>query len=119
MNRKKEINLRDYKNINTTVFTGRPQGRGVRDKLKLDDLDKDSNIKVDIIIPKGTTSFNPSFYLGLLYDSFKYLKEKFDEKYNFVIEDTDDEIKRVILANLEDGKRNAFNSLNNNLKNIF
>ena len=74
-----------------------------------------------IIIPEGTTSFNPSFYLGLLYDSFKNLGKDFDNKYKFVIEDEDQEIRirSVIEANLEDGKRNAFNSLNNNLKKIF
>nr|DAS87786.1 MAG TPA: protein of unknown function DUF4325 [Caudoviricetes sp.]DAY16232.1 MAG TPA: protein of unknown function DUF4325 [Caudoviricetes sp.] len=114
----KNIDLKNYKNSNSTVFTGRPQGKDVREKLKLNELDKDDGV-VNIIIPKGTTSFNPSFYLGLLYDSFKNLGEDFDNKYKFVIEDDDQEIRRVIEANLEDGKRNAFNSLNNNLKKIF
>jgi hypothetical protein len=55
----------------------------------------------------------------LLYESFKNLGKDFDNKYKFVIEDDDQEIRSVIEANLEDGKRNAFNSLNNNLKKIF
>ena len=58
----------EHRGTNSTTFTGRPQGKSVRGSLNLDQEDKDQE-EVNIEIPKDTTSFNPSFYLGLFYDS--------------------------------------------------
>lgn len=106
-----KINLGEYKSGKSTIFTGRPQGTAVREKLGLDNIDK-SNEDVIFIIPEDTTSFNPSFYLGLLFKSFKRLGiDKFDKKYIFEINTSDPATKKVLMNNLEDGKRYAINSL--------
>lgn len=107
-----QLELSPYKKPTTTVFTGRPQGYEVREKLKLESIDKSADT-VEIIIPEDTTSFNPSFFLGLLFDSIKKLgMEKFREKYRLVISTQDEELHRIIDSNLQDGFRNAANSLN-------
>lgn len=106
-----QILLEPYKKPSTTVYTGRPQGIEVRQKLKFDELDK-ADGEIDIVIPADTTSFNPSFFLGLLYGSIQKLGiDKFKEKYHLVISTTDDELKKIIDSNLQDGFRNATNSL--------
>ncbi len=112
-----KIELLKYRGQNSTLFTGRPQGEMARNELKLDEMDKEDGT-INLVIPKGTTSFNPSFFLGLLYDSIKRLGlNNFTTKYIFIIEDDDEEIKKVINDNIEDGKRNALNSIDK--KNIF
>jgi len=109
----KEIDLKKYRGNHSTIFTGRPQGEDARKELKLDGLDNNEDIEICLQIPSGTTSFNPSFYLGLLYPSFKKLGiEGFNKKYKFRIEEKDEEIRKVISDNLEDGQRNALNELN-------
>lgn len=106
-----KINLEKYKSSSSSIFTGRPQGIDTRKLLKLDDIDK-TDEKVVFIIPSDTSSFNPSFYLGLLYQSYKNLGiEAFDKKYTFDLSNIDNETKIVIENNLEDGRRNAINSL--------
>ena len=85
---KKEITLtRMQRGISSTTFTGRPQGMQLRDTLKLDALDTDSNSYI-IRIPEGTSSFNPSFYLGLFFPSIKKLKgiEGFKNKYEIIFQ---------------------------------
>lgn len=107
-------NLREFRGNQSTLFTGRPQGTQAREKLKLDELDKDSNLKVVFEIPEDTTSFNPSFFLGMLFPSIKSLGvEKFKNKYSFEIKTLNINTKKVILENIEDGMRNALNVLNN------
>ena len=81
------VNLGKYKSHSTTVFTGRPQGKQVRDELGLDKIDKSKEI-VTFIIPEDTSSINPSFFLGLLFESYKFLKDKFLEKYKFELKET-------------------------------
>ena len=53
---------------NSTSFAGRKEGKLVRDTLKLDALDNDCN-DYRISNQEDTTTFNPSFYLVLFYDS--------------------------------------------------
>jgi hypothetical protein len=109
-----EINLAQYKSNKSSNFTGRDQGTSARKAIGLDALDRDEAVTVTLIIPSGTTSFNPSFYLGLLFDSFKKLTLKgFKNKYTFHIEAENPETKKVIESNLEDGMRNAINALGN------
>lgn len=109
-----EIDLTRFRGIRSSIFTGRPQGNDVRRELKLSELDKDGDTNILFVIPEGTTSFNPSFYLGLLFDSYLTLGvEGFSSKYSFKIETENTSIKRVIQKNLEDASRNAINSLKN------
>jgi hypothetical protein len=104
------INLAKFRGDRSTVFTGRPQGEVARKELKLDDLDKVDEV-IELVIPKGTTSFNSSFYLGLLYDSIKKLGErKFKERYILDIQDSNPDTRRSIERNLEDGMRQAINT---------
>lgn len=112
---KKTIDLGNFKRPKSTLFTGRPQGKEVRNKLKLDTLDSDPNIeKIIIVIPENITSINSSFYLGLLYDSFKNLGKKgFESKYEFNLKSENKKMREVIRNNLDDAKRYAMNQLNN------
>lgn len=108
-----KIDLLEYRGNGSTVFTGRKEGKLARNKLKLDEKDKDSII-YDVIIPKNTTSINSSFFLGLFYDSIEALGsiEKFVEKYRFVIEEEDQEWRAILERNLTECRRRANNELN-------
>lgn len=110
----KRINLIHYRGSKSTIFTGRPQGETVRIELKLNENDKLKN-DITFIVPSGTSSINPSFYLGLLYDSIKALGiEEFEKHYKFEIEDNNSVIKSLLISDLEDGKRNAISAINGN-----
>ena len=111
----KSIDLTKFRGPSSTQFTGRPQGQQARSELNIDTLDVDETTpQVEFLIPESTTSFNPSFYLGLVFDSYLKLGlDKFKEKYSFKIQTSDLTIKRIINKNLEDGERNAINSLLN------
>ena len=107
------INLRQYRPVNSLSFSGRPQGEDVRQRLNLNDTDTNDE-EVEITIPADTTSFNPSFFLGLLYDSIVKLGiEKFQQKYHIVFETKNPLLESVLKRNIEDGIRNASNSLDN------
>lgn len=107
----KSINLHKYRGNKSTVFTGRPQGEEARKELLLDELDKVDTL-ITLIIPENTTSFNPSFFLGLLYESIKTLGiDKFEDKYKFQINDDNQIVKNIILSDIQDGKRSAINSI--------
>ena len=110
----KEIKIESYRPEGTTSFVGRKQGEDVRRELKLDNYDKkNAQWEIKFIIPENTTSFNPSFYLGLLFKSIKSLGiEKFKDRYHFIIESDMPEIKRVLEKNLEDAYKHAIQSLN-------
>jgi hypothetical protein len=110
----KTINLNKFKPTSVPIFTGRPQGELVRNELNLDECDNDKNCFIKFIIPGDIISLNPSFYLGLFFKSYKKLNvEGFGKKYTFEIDTNDEDILRVILKDLEDGNRNAINSLLN------
>jgi hypothetical protein len=108
---KESISLAQFRGSKSTLFTGRPQGEEARKKLKLDELDN-YDVEVELLIPDDTTSFNPSFYLGLLFNSIKKLGvENFSKKYHLIIESTDLDTITVLKANLDDGLRNATNTI--------
>jgi len=108
----RELNLRQYRPVSSFSFSGRPQGEKVREKLKLSEIDR-TNEEVELIIPSDTTSFNPSFFLGLLYESIQKLGfDKFNNKYKIKIETEDPERREFISNNIADGFRNASNSIN-------
>ena len=107
----KEFNLKGYRPSTSTSFVGRPQGESVRKKLSLEQLDQ-SDDEVVITIPSDTTSFNPSFFLGLLFNSIEKLgMEKFRSKYKFRIETENPSLRQAISKNIEDGFRHAMNTL--------
>lgn len=100
----------EHRGVNSTTFTGNPQGKEVRKLLELDKYDRKGE-EVTICIPKGTTSFNPSFYSGLLYSSIVYYKgiDNFKKKYSFIFEDDDQEIVELLKENIEDDERQTMN----------
>lgn len=102
-----------HRGPNSTIFTGRPQGKQVRDELRLNDLDKDRE-QYNISVPEGTTSFNPSFFLGLFYDSICNLGgvDGFNRKYNIVFEDKDPEVIECLKDDISDNERQANNEYN-------
>lgn len=110
---KKKIELLKYRGQGSTVFTGRPEGRMARVDLNLDNKDLDKNLYI-VIIPKNTTSFNSSFFLGLFFDSIKTMGsiDKFYAKYSFEIEEQDIEWKAILEKNLAECRRKATNELN-------
>jgi hypothetical protein len=106
-----QYSLKPFKNTTTTVYTGRPQGIDVRQKLNLEACDR-NNETIELVIPEDTTSFTPSFFLGLLYGSIQKLgMEKFKEKYRLIIATDDNELRKVLDTDIQDGFRNALNSL--------
>jgi hypothetical protein len=108
-----KIDLSSYKSDKSTVFTGRLQGEITRKKLKLDVIDANEKTVVIFLLPDDTTSFNPSFYLGMLFKTYQTLGiDKVDFKYRFEFVTKDETIRKVLIDNLEDGKRYAINSLN-------
>lgn len=111
-----DINLGKFRGNKSTLFTGREHGKMAREILKLDDLDK-TKTKINFIIPEGTSSLNPSFFLGLFYDSFLNLKsvEEFDNKYTFRFMDDNPKVVQILKSNIEDAKRNALNALENKI----
>lgn len=110
---RQKIEILKYRGQGSTVFTGRPEGKMARTDLQLDAKDDDST-EYTILIPKNTTSFNSSFFLGLFFDSIKKMGsiEKFYEKYSFDIEETDAEWKAILERNLAECRRKATNELN-------
>ena len=100
----------EHRGKNSTTFTGNPQGSQVRAELHLDECDKKGE-EVEILIPKDTTSFNPSFYLGLLYPSIVFYRgvDEFKKMYHFEFEDTDEELVSLLRENIEDNERQAQN----------
>ena len=111
-----EINLLKYRGASSTTYTDRGWGEAARLDLKLDELDFSDEL-AKITIPKGTTSFNPSFYLGLFFKSYQKLKpEGFKEKYTFIFEDSNNNegFNEYLEDDLEDGNRQAKDELSNN-----
>lgn len=105
---------KSFRGIDSTLFTGRPEGIKVRATLKLDEKDNSSDNYV-VYIPSGTTSFNASFFLGLFFDSIKKLgsMNSFKTKYTICLDDLEENLRPSILRNLNECYRKAENELNN------
>lgn len=99
---------------NSYSFSGRPNGEGVRLALGLSQKDEDTESYM-ISMPKDTTSFNPSFYLGLLFDSIISLGgvEQLLQKYTFNIDSIDSQFKDLIQKDLDECERKARNEFTN------
>lgn len=105
------IDLGKYKSTKSSLFTGRPQGESARKEMDLDSLDKNQE-KIEVKIPSGTSSINPSFFLGLFFPSIKNLGlKKFEEKFTFIFEDENPTIRTILRSHIEDALRNASNTI--------
>lgn len=90
-----------------TTFVGREEGQRVREELALNQKDYDE-YRYEIIMPEGTTSPEPSFYLGLLFDSVKKLGwDKYAQKYRFNLDNLADSQRGVIRAGLDECEKQA------------
>lgn len=88
-------------------FGGRKEGQLVREELSLNQKDYDE-YRYEIIIPENTTLFEPSFYLGLLFDSVKNLGwDKFAQKYRFNLDNLADSSRGEVRAQLDMCERQA------------
>lgn len=61
-NKTMEIDLSAY---DGPVYSGRSRGEALREKLALDHVDIDHNVRVHVTIPEDTYSVTSSFFLGL------------------------------------------------------
>lgn len=105
------LTIADRGGGNSTSFSGRRKGQEVRKKYSIDSKDKDKDCYV-IEIPNDTTSFNPSFYLGLLFVSIKTLGfDKFKKKYTFDLKKLNNSLRPYIKQNLEECQIRAFREL--------
>lgn len=90
-----------------TSFEGRNEGQKVREDLALDQKDYDE-YRYEIIMPEDTTSFESSFYLGLLFDSVKKLGwDKYAQKYRFNLDSLADTQRGAIRAGLDECEKQA------------
>lgn len=90
-----------------TSLVGRTEGKRVREQLSLNQKDYDEN-RYEIIMPEDTTSFETSFYLGLLLESVKKLGwNKFAQKYRFNLENLTDSLRGGVRAGLDECERVA------------
>ncbi len=89
--------------VKSTTFSGRAEGEEVRRELNLDTIDRQPN-NVVVRLPNDTTSFNPSFFLGLFFKSIKCLKsvEAFKQKYSFDLSNFDEELRGYINDDITD-----------------
>ncbi|MEG9328987.1 hypothetical protein V6B16_13665 [Salinimicrobium catena] len=111
------LNLEEFLG-NGTIFSGRPQGKKAREKFNLDKRDLGSEKSV-VIIPEKTTSLNPSFMLGLFFQSYKKLKGNFSQKYEFKFLTNNINRKKILQKDIEDFYRQAELEVNPNNKSIF
>ncbi len=103
------IKLQAYRKPKSKMYSGRDHGIEVRNKLKLDEKDRDEK-KYTIYIPNDTLAINSSFFGGLFSDSVIFLgKEKFKEKYNFLGENGET-LKKTLVNDIEEGIYDAINS---------
>lgn len=88
-------------------FAGRKEGQLLREVLSLNQKDYDEYRYV-FVIPENTTSFDSSFYLGLLFDSVKKLGwDKFAQKYRFNLDNIVDSLRGSIRSQLDECERQA------------
>lgn len=114
MNREGIFLTKAHRGADSTLFTGRLEGKAVRKELMLDEKDS-INTKFRVFIPEGTTSFNTSFFLGLFFASIQKLgsMSAFYDKYDISLSKLEDELKPSIERNLKECFRKAENELNN------
>ncbi|MCT4673871.1 MAG: hypothetical protein N4A37_11590 [Prolixibacteraceae bacterium] len=100
--RKAKIKLKGYQKNGREIFIGRSQGNEARDDANLEALEKEYD-KIVVIIPKGTSSISPSFFLGMFSKSIMSLGgvDNFLKKYEFEFSDDDHDVKEFLKLNIE------------------
>ena len=76
------INLAEFR---SRVFIGYKAGQEVRLHFKLDDLDAEPNILVNVVVPDTTYTISDSFFQGLFEQSLLQYGKHFNEKYRFTM----------------------------------
>lgn len=77
------VDLANYQEANVRVFAGRDRGKEVRERAKLDELDKGAE-EVEVRVPMNTFAVNSSFFLAMFGPSVRSLgDEAFRKKYRF------------------------------------
>lgn len=105
------LSEKDRGGSGSTTFSGRKEGREVRRAHQVDLLDHDNKLYV-VKIPNNTSSFNPSFFLGLFFPSIKKLGlDAFKNKFEFCYDNLYDVLKPIIRNNIVECFRRANNEL--------
>ena len=105
------LSEKDRGGSGSTTFSGRKEGREVRRAHQVDMLDDDKRMYI-VKMPNNTSSFNPSFFLGLFFPSIKKLgMEEFKKKYEFCYDNLYDVLKPIIRNNITECFRRANNEL--------
>jgi hypothetical protein len=96
--------LIDFAKLGGPVYIGRKKGEAAREKLKLDNIDSDQGILVEVKIPTTTYSINSSFFLGLFGPSIRAsgTREAFLKKFTFkcpaeIMKSVESGIQRALL----------------------
>ena len=110
---KKQIILdKKFRGVHSSSFTGRKEGAQAREELQLDkkDVDKDNYV---IELPASTTSFNASFFLGLLFPSIITCGgiSAFEKKYSFSYYKLEEGLRPFIMKDIQESLRKAENEL--------
>lgn len=78
------LDLDRFRSGGSRVFAGRDRGIRVREAMKLDEIDREPEAEVEVIVPTDVFSVNSSFFLGLFGPSIRSLgAERFREVYQF------------------------------------
>lgn len=103
------INIQEFRQNGSKIFSGREVGINARKKLELNLKDVDQET-YEIIIPDDTYSISGSFFGGMFSDSVIKLKEEgFRRKYIFKHAKTD--LNESLQGDIEDGIYDAINDL--------
>lgn len=75
----------DFEKLGGPVYVGRERGLSVREKYQLDKVDQNNEVRIDVLVPEGTFSINPSFFLALFGDSIRRCgnRDQFLAKFRF------------------------------------
>jgi len=67
------------------ILSGRDEGKKVRDKIHLDEFDRNKEPHICVLLSIITYSINASFFIGCFLDSIDHLgsRRNFEEKYKF------------------------------------
>lgn len=109
-----ELTIQHRGGTKSYSFSGRSNGEQVRKILDLDSKDFDEK-NYRFTMPKDTTSFNPSFYLGLLFKSVINLNgvDCFKKKYYFDFDTIEEEFRPYIEKDFSECERKARNEFFN------
>lgn len=105
------LSEKDRGGSGSTTFSGRKEGREVRRVHQVDSLDGDNRLYI-VKMPSNTSSFNPSFFLGLFFPSIKKLgMDEFKRKYEFCYDNLYEVLRPIIRDNIIECFRRANNEL--------